>query len=40
MVASLSEEGGARPDRMGCSGEYWVTRGWDLDEDGKGNTKR
>ena len=23
-VAFLREEGGARPDRMGCSGEYWV----------------
>ena len=35
----MSEEGGARPDRMECSSEYWVTREWDLDEEGMGSTK-
>ena len=29
----MSEEGGARTDRMECSSEYWVTREWDLDEE-------
>ena len=35
----MSEEGGARPDRMECSSEYWVTRKWDLDEEGMGSKK-
>ena len=38
----MSEEGGARTDRMECSSEYWVAREWDLDEleEGMGSTKR
>ena len=36
----MSEEGGARTDRMEYSNEYWVTREWDLDEEGMGSTKR
>ena len=36
----MSEEGGARMDRMECSSEYWVTREWDLDEEEMGSTKR
>ena len=32
----MSEEGGARTDRMECR----VTREWDLDEEGMGSTKR
>ena len=39
-ASSLSEEGGARTDRMECSSEYWVAREWDLDEEGMGSTKR
>ena len=34
----MSEEGGARTDRMECSSEYWVAREWDLDEEGMGST--